>query len=191
MNTYRTMTPTDLKAKLVEGNSARLIDVRDFDEFERLHVQGADCVPLQQILRGASEWSRDDDLTLICHSGQRAKEAAEKLESVGFNKVAAVEGGTKACVSAGLPLVRGSRRLPIQRQVLIGAGVVLLSGLALSFVQASFIAITWFAASMLVIAGLTGFCPMAKVLAAAPWNRKATPSCGSGSCNVATVGDAS
>jgi hypothetical protein len=128
---------------------------------------------------------------LICHSGQRAKEAAEKLESVGFTRIAAVDGGTKACVSAGLPLVRGSRRLPIQRQVLIGAGIVLLSGLALSFVQTGFIAITWFAASMLVVAGLTGFCPMAKILAAAPWNRKATPSCGSGSCDVATVGAAS
>ncbi len=185
MSMYRTMTADDLKTRLAEGNGARLIDVRDFDEFGTVHVRGADCVPLAQLLRTASEWSRDDELMLICHSGQRAQEAAEKLESVGFNRLAAVEGGTKACVSAGLPVVRGSTRLPIQRQVLIGAGVVLLSGLALSFVHAALIAITWFAATMLVVAGLTGFCPMAKMLAAAPWNRAAKPACDTGSCTSA------
>lgn len=188
MNTYTTVTPQDLSRRLAQGNGTRLIDVRDLDEFETMRVRGAECVPLPQVLQGASGWSKDCEVVLICHSGQRAREAAEKLASVGFSRVAAVEGGTKACVSAGVPVVRGSRRLPIQRQVLMGAGIVLLSGLVLSFGHPAFIAVTWFAATMLVIAGLTGFCPMAKMLAAAPWNRTRDAACGTEMCRAADSG---
>ncbi|MCP4591967.1 MAG: rhodanese-like domain-containing protein [bacterium] len=186
MNSYRVLSPTEMNDRLQSGRKVRLIDVRDFDEFQTVHVCGADCVPLPQLLKQASSWTTDEELTLICHSGSRACEAAGQLGEFGFEHLAVVEGGTQACVQAGVSVVRGRRRIPLQRQVLLGAGLVMLSGLALSFVHGAFIVICWFAASMLVAAGLSGFCPMAKILALAPWNRASAPveSSGKAECSV-------
>lgn len=69
--------------------------------------------------------------------------------------------------------VRERKGIPLFRQVMIGAGVVLLGGLTLSFVHPWFIGLTWFASVMLIIAGTTGFCPMARILKRMPWNRDA------------------
>jgi hypothetical protein len=49
--------------------------------------------------------------------------------------------------------------------------LVVLTGLTLSLIHPLFSLIAWFAAGSLVVAGITGFCPMAKMLAVAPWNR--------------------
>ena len=171
MTIFSLVTSTELKRRLTTGTTGRLLDVREFDEFEAAHVRGAECVPLGQILGRASSWSSDEPLTLICQSGQRAAEAADRLSRVGFSIIHVVDGGTKACIAADLPVERGRRRIPIQRQVLIGAGLVVLSGLGLSFVNPAFELISWFAATMLVVAGMSGLCPMAIVLAKAPWNR--------------------
>ena len=171
MNGYKLVSPQTLKEQLETSTRTRLIDVRGLDEFAAVHVEGALCTPLPQLLQRASEWPLNEDITLICHSGQRALEAANRLGEVGFGRLSVVDGGTKACVDAGVRVVRGRKTLPIQRQVFIGAGLVVLTGLALSLIHPLFSLIAWFAAGSLVVAGITGFCPMAKMLAAAPWNR--------------------
>jgi len=107
MKSYGTITPEVLGQRLTVG-SARLVDVRNFDEFESVHVVGAECVPLSQVLRRASAWSPQDELILVCHSGQRAREAAEQLNAAGFSRIAVVDGGTQACIAARVPVRRGS-----------------------------------------------------------------------------------
>jgi len=150
----------------------RLVDVRDYDEFATAHVAGARCTPLPHLLERASEWSPKEPLLVICHSGQRAKEAARTLGEVGFEQVSVVRGGTTACIEAGLPMVRGRQRIPIYRQVIIGAGIVVLTGLTAGLVHPALQLVAWFAAGSMIVSGASGFCPMAKMLAAAPWNRQ-------------------
>jgi rhodanese-related sulfurtransferase len=58
------------------------------------------------------------------------------------------------------------------RQVQITAGSLVLLGLILSNTVASaWILLTWFVGAGLVFAGISGFCGMARLLAAMPWNR--------------------
>jgi rhodanese-related sulfurtransferase len=168
----QTVSPDVLKERLAYGNGIRLVDVRDYDEFAAAHVAGARCTPLPRLLEQASAWSTKDPLLVICHSGQRAKEAARTLGEVGFEQVSVVRGGTTACIEAGLPIVRGRKRIPIQRQVFIGAGAVILSGLTLGLVVPVLQLVAWLAAGSMIVAGVSGFCPMAKMLAVAPWNRQ-------------------
>lgn len=191
MNGYSMMRPMDLEERMARVTPPRLVDVRDLDEFAGVHLRGAQSVPLPTLLSRASSWRAGDELVLICQSGQRAREAAGQLRDAGFDRLSVVEGGTRACVAAGVPSVRGRKRLPIQRQVFIGAGLVVLGGLSMSFLHPAFELISWFAASSLVLAGISGFCPMARLLAFAPWNRdqavpesQAATSCGAeGGCS--------
>ena len=79
--------------------------------------------------------------------------------------------------------------LPIVRQVMIAAGAMLVAFTALAAtVSPWFLAGTGFVGTGLFMAGLTGFCPMATLLAKMPWNRASSApaptnsACRGGSC---------
>ena len=158
-------------ANHVKNFSGRLVDVRTLEEFASERLSCAACVPLERLLSAASEWDPNEPLLVMCKSGARSKQAAQQLADVGFTNVAMLEGGIEACKKADVDVIRGPKRIPIMRQVLIGASVLLLVGLALSLVDPRFILIDLFVACGLLMAGVTGFCPMAKLLALMPWNR--------------------
>lgn len=109
---------------------------------------------------------------LLCASGIRAVKAAEQLERAGLNDLRVVEGGTNAWVAAQLPVVRGRKTISIERQVRIGAGLLVLTGTSLGwFVNHNFFILAGLVGAGLVFAGITDICGMAIVLAKAPWNR--------------------
>ena len=61
--------------------------------------------------------SLDEPVYLICQGGGRGQKACEQLCAAGFTNVFNVEGGTAACVAAGLPVVRGKKSVSLERQV--------------------------------------------------------------------------
>lgn len=181
------LSPLELNAVLAQADRPRLIDVRNFDEFQIRHVSGFECVPLGQLLHQASEWPAKEPICLICNEGPRSERAADQLAAAGFQNIATVAGGTRACARADLPVIRERRGLPLQQQTLIGAGVVILTGLVGSLFYSPLIALSWFAGVMLIFAGVTGFCMMARILARAPWNRNTSvtaPNTWNATCDV-------
>jgi len=62
--------------------------------------------------------------------------------------------------------------IPIQRQVQITAGLMVLAGVILGFVVApAFFLLAGFVGAGLTFAGISGTCAMASLLAVMPWNR--------------------
>ena len=84
-----------------------------------------------------------------------------------------LEGGIEAWRAAGLPVAEGERKtLPLDRQVQLTIGLLLLASVALALlVHPAFIWLAAFFGAGLTMAGLTGFCGMARVMARMPWNR--------------------
>ena len=100
--------------------------------------------------------------------------AAQLANAAGDRACYIVEGGLTAWKETGLPVVE-DRRAPIemQRQVMIAAGILILSGTLLSILLAPLW--IWLAIAVgagLTFAGVTGFCGMARLLAFMPWNRR-------------------
>jgi rhodanese-related sulfurtransferase len=87
-------------------DGARLIDVREPDEFEEVHARGAALVPLGELPDRLDEVPREGTTYVICRSGARSMRAAEFLTEQGYDAVN-VAGGTLAWVEAGLPVDRG------------------------------------------------------------------------------------
>lgn len=93
-----------LAAALATG--ARVIDVRDGDEYIAGHVPGAELIPLSTLQARVHEVPRTGHVYVICAAGGRSAAAAEFLASAGVNAVS-VAGGTGAWISGGHPVVRG------------------------------------------------------------------------------------
>jgi hypothetical protein len=83
-----------------------------------------------------------------------------------------VEGGTQACESSGVPVVRGKKAISLERQVRIAAGSLVLTGVTLGWlVHPGFFGLSAFVGAGLVFAGITDTCGMGMLLARMPWNQ--------------------
>lgn len=175
--------PQQLSELCSNGKRIDLIDVRTPVEYQEVHVEIARNVPLDQLnptdFMQARNGSANQPLYVICRSGGRGQQACEKFLKAGFSNVINIEGGTMACVEAGLPVVRGKKAISLERQVRIAAGSLVLLGAALSFVHPAFIGISAFVGAGLVFSGITDTCGMGMILARMPWNQcsKESTSC--------------
>jgi rhodanese-related sulfurtransferase len=176
-----TINPQRL-AEIYRSGPIDLLDVRTPVEYREVHVKHARNVPLDRLEPAVELRSRaghaDAPLYLICRSGNRGRQACEKFLAAGFQNVVNVEGGTLACLEAGLPVVRGRKAISLERQVRIAAGSLVLLGLLLGWLaQPAFFGLSAFVGAGLVFAGITDTCGMGMLLAKMPWNQvKASPS---------------
>ncbi len=165
-------------------DKALMLDVRTPAEFEEAHIEGSVLHPLTDLnpdkVRSMAEGR--ENCFVICRSGNRAKQAAEKLAAAGLHNVQVLEGGVQAWESIGLPLNRGQKTMSLERQVRIAAGFLVLCGVILAyFVNPAWIALSGFVGAGLIFAGITDTCGMGMIIARMPWNNR-RGSCGSGSC---------
>lgn len=167
------LTPSDVDRRRRAGSPIALIDVRTPIEFAQVHAVGATQVPLDALDPSAFPVEPGQIPVLLCKSGGRAGKAAERLAAVGID-CCVVEGGTDAWVSAGLPVVRSTKVISLERQVRIAAGALVLTGVLLAWlVHPYLIGLTAFVGAGLMFAGITNTCGMALVLARMPWNQVA------------------
>jgi len=172
-----TISPDELRNLITKGQARCLVDVRTPVEFEEVHVAGAHLMSLDKLdskaLLADLQPALDEKIYLLCKGGRRAEQAAEKLTAAGVANCVVVEGGTDACVSAGHDCKRGTKTLPLDQQVRVTLGVIILSSFALAHLaHPYFIWVAAFIGAGLVFSGLTGFCGMALLLAKAPWNQR-------------------
>lgn len=176
-----TISPQELATLQRLGRSIQLIDVRTPAEYREIHAETAKLVPLDRLdpksVFGNLGCSENEPLYVICKSGSRARQACERFLAAGITNVVSVEGGTLAWEQAGLPVVRGRKTMPLERQVRIAAGLLVLIGGTLAIIYHPWWAgLSTFVGAGLVFAGLTDTCGMGLLLAKMPWNQVAVDS---------------
>ena len=85
-----TMISQDEAREMMEKQDGHIIiDVRRQDEFETGHIPGAVCIPNESIGTEQPEELPDlDQIILVyCRSGNRSKQAAQKLFDMGYTNV--------------------------------------------------------------------------------------------------------
>jgi len=88
------LSPRQANARVAEG--AKLIDIRDADEYAREHIPAARSVPLDT-LPGALNALAGDTVIFHCQSGARTSGNAERLAQAAAPAEAfVVEGGFRA-----------------------------------------------------------------------------------------------
>lgn len=157
---------------LLERGDCELVDVREPMEWAGSRVPGARHIPLGDLEKRCAELGAGRPVVVMCRSGVRSRKGADVLRGKGHAEVHELEGGLQAWEAAGLATERDERApWPLERQVRLAAGLLVLAGLALSLAWPWAIALSWFVGGGLVFAGLTDWCGMGLLLAKAPWNR--------------------
>lgn len=150
-----------------------LVDVRSGSEFASGHIPSAVNIPMDQIEGRLDDLDRNLPIVLICQSGKRASMTAGLLDSC-QRQVSVLEGGTKAWIQAGLPVVASVKtRWSLERQARLGAGMLALTGAVLALtVHPYWVLLCGFIGLGLTFAGLTDICGMGIILEKMPWNRQ-------------------
>lgn len=167
--------PAHQVAERLKSGRALLIDIREADEFARRHAAGALSRPLSTFEVAHLKIEPAKDVVFTCRSGMRTQAHCDRLAAAVDGEAFVLQGGLDAWVAAGLP-VSEDRKAPLEimRQVQIAAGLLVLAGVLLGFTaHPGFFGLSAFVGAGLTFAGATGFCGMARLLQAAPWNRPA------------------
>lgn len=90
------ITPEKLSEWIKEGNSPKLIDVRNPVELAISTFPGADSIPIEKLPHFFSDWDRDQELVFICRTGLRSARALKMAEAQGFTHTRCLQGGINA-----------------------------------------------------------------------------------------------
>jgi phage shock protein E len=112
------LTPAEVNAWLGTGEPVTVVDVREESEFcdstyvPPGHIPGAINMPWNSgyFQIHYAELAQDDDIIMVCRSGNRSNSAANFLDALGFSSVFDMTGGmnqwvweTEVCAPAGVP----------------------------------------------------------------------------------------
>lgn len=164
--------------KLLKEDKGQIVDIRTVGEVLNGEIEQSIYLPFDLLgtekLREAGLGNKTP--ILVCHVGIRAKQAAKALAEE-LNNVAVLDGGIVAWKKEGLPMREGHYVIPLERQVLVGAGsMILLFTLLGLLVSPVFLGLTILMTFGMIFAGVSGACGMARILIMMPWNKK--PLCG-------------
>ncbi len=70
----------------------QIVDVREVDEYEQGHIEGAVLIPKEQLLQRLFELNPQIPVLCYCRSGKRSQMAAESLDALGW-KTYSLTGG--------------------------------------------------------------------------------------------------
>ena len=81
--------------QLYQNEQLSLVDVREVEEFQTLHLEGAHNLPLSQLADTYDQLDTDQLHYVICKSGMRSARACQFLAEQGY-EVINVQGGMMA-----------------------------------------------------------------------------------------------
>ncbi len=86
----------ELKDRLEKHESVRIIDVREPHEWDIVHLEGAELIPLGELAARMHELDSAENIVLQCKTGARSAQALSLLHGAGFRKLKNLRGGINA-----------------------------------------------------------------------------------------------
>ena len=94
--------------ELLDNNrQVYLLDVRTFEEYQQLRLDGASLIPIDQLLQRIAELPRDRPILVYCAVGSRSSQVVNYLAKVGYGPIYNLSGGIWAWQLRGFPVLQG------------------------------------------------------------------------------------
>jgi rhodanese-related sulfurtransferase len=114
LKTVEELFPWDLDEGLQEGKDILILDVREKEEYDAMHIQGSILAP-RGVLESSCEWGYDDtipelvqardrEVVVVCRSGNRSALAALTMQQLGYQTVKSLKTGIRGWNDYELPL---------------------------------------------------------------------------------------
>jgi len=81
------------------------LDVRTQEEWDAYHIEGATLIPLDQLQSRVKEVPQDQEIVVVCRSGNRSQAGRDILRQAGIEQATSMAGGVNAWYAAGYPTV--------------------------------------------------------------------------------------
>jgi rhodanese-related sulfurtransferase len=88
-------------------SGAFMLDVRQPEEWNEFHVPDSTLIPLGELASHVNELPRDQEIVIVCRSGNRSAQGRDILLEAGFTRVTSMAGGLTQWKAAGYPTVSG------------------------------------------------------------------------------------
>jgi rhodanese-related sulfurtransferase len=97
--------PWDLEEKLSQPDKPIVLDIRESDEYDAMHIKDSMFVP-RGLLEQACDWgydetipelarARDREIVIVCRSGTRSVMAALTMQIMGYSNVSSLKTGIR------------------------------------------------------------------------------------------------
>ncbi|EEZ80795.1 rhodanese-like domain-containing protein [Candidatus Thioglobus sp.] len=121
LQTVDEVFPWDLEEEIETTSSLILLDIREAHEFEMMHIKNSLHVP-RGVLEGACVWNYDDtvpelakarnqNIIVICRSGNRSALAAQTMQLMGFENVRSLKMGIKGWNDNDIEMVDANQQI--------------------------------------------------------------------------------
>lgn len=104
MNLIKEIEVTELANLKQNGETVRVIDIRQPAELASGIIPGAEPLPMHTIPLRMNELPQDEKLIMVCRSGARSAQACMFLQQQGYDNVYNLRGGMIAWAGSGLEL---------------------------------------------------------------------------------------
>lgn len=88
-------------------SGAFILDVRQPEEWNEFHVPDSTLIPLSELASRVDELPQDQEIVVVCRSGNRSAQGRDILLDAGFTQVTSMAGGLTQWRAAGYPTVSG------------------------------------------------------------------------------------
>ena len=96
------------EAYQMRESGAFVLDVRELSEWEVAHIPDATLIPLGQLETRLSEVPKDQEVVIVCRSGNRSAQARDILLNAGFTNVTSMAGGMNQWISNSYEVETGN-----------------------------------------------------------------------------------
>jgi rhodanese-related sulfurtransferase len=103
-------TPSEIsvsEAYEMRSAGAFILDVREPQEWQAWHIPGATLIPLGELESRLRELPNDQEIVVVCRSGNRSATGRDILTKAGFGNTTSMAGGMNSWISLGYDVVNG------------------------------------------------------------------------------------
>ncbi|TVR31832.1 MAG: rhodanese-like domain-containing protein [Balneolaceae bacterium] len=87
------ITVEELKSKIENSEPFTLLDVREAHEYFMSDIEGTTRIPMDELKGRLNELKKDEEIIVMCRSGNRSGIAAKMLLENGYKKAFNLKGG--------------------------------------------------------------------------------------------------
>lgn len=91
--TYEQVSPQEAKERMEAEKDVVILDVRTQEEYDSGLIKNAVCLPNEEIISEPDILpDKDQEILIYCRSGNRSKQAVQKLADMGYENVLEFDG---------------------------------------------------------------------------------------------------
>lgn len=95
------------EAATKRDQGAFILDVRQPEEWQEAHIPGSTLIPLGDLPNRVNEVPKDQEVVVVCRSGNRSQSGRDILLNAGYTTVTSMDGGLNDWKASGLETVSG------------------------------------------------------------------------------------